>query len=84
MLAMCLCTSVCPHIHILKAEPITMKLGMYVMTPGPISTEYFMETFARKQLDLNITSKNNTHTIEEFLDSSIYVWPVLYQRKLVD
>jgi hypothetical protein len=31
-----------PHINFWTPEPIFMKLGMYIMTPEPISTAYFI------------------------------------------
>jgi hypothetical protein len=34
--------SLCPPYQFWSAEPIFMKLGMYIMTPGHISTAYFI------------------------------------------
>jgi hypothetical protein len=63
------------------AEPIFMKLGIYVMAPDPISTAYLVKQsvclyaypyiVARQRLGKNITAATNTHeTIEELLDAS--------------
>jgi hypothetical protein len=60
-------------------EPIFMKLGMYIMTPEPISMAYFINPshqsvclyvypliVAMQQLSKNVTTATNTHaTIKE-------------------
>jgi hypothetical protein len=72
------------------AEPIFMKLGMYVYinAPEPISTVYFINlspTAARQGLGKNVTAATNTHaTIEELLDASFFMRSVSYQRKVGD
>jgi hypothetical protein len=55
------------------AEPIFMKLGMYIMAPEPISTAYFVNTsrlsvclyvypsfVARQRLGKNVPAATNT------------------------
>jgi hypothetical protein len=72
------------------AEPIFMKLGMYVMVPKPISTVYFINLshqsvclyvylaiVARQRLGKNVTAA----TIEEMLDASFSVRSMTYQTK---
>jgi hypothetical protein len=80
------------------AEPVFMKRGMYVMTPEPISTLYFVNpshqsvclyvypiVVARQRLDKSVPAATNAHaTIEELLDTSFYMRSVSYQRKLGD
>jgi hypothetical protein len=70
------------------AEPIFMKLGMYIMANEPISMAYFINSshqslcqyvyppiVARQQLSKNITMVTNTHaTIEELLDVLFSMW----------
>jgi hypothetical protein len=63
---------------------MSMNLGMHVMTPEPVSTEYFVNPsyksvclylypliVARQWPDKNITATMNAHaTIKQFLDVS--------------
>jgi hypothetical protein len=72
------------------AQPIFMKIGMYIMTPEPISTVCFINTFyqsvclyvyslfvARQRLGKNVAAATNTHsTTEELLDASFSMLPV--------
>jgi hypothetical protein len=76
-------------------ESVFMKLGMYITAPEPISTAYFINpshssvylyvyppTVARQGIGRNVTAATNIHaTIEELLDASFSMWPVLYQGK---
>jgi hypothetical protein len=80
------------------AEPIFMKLGMYIMAPEPISTANFINLsyqfvclyvypaiVARQRLGKNVTAATSTHaTIEELLDASFSMRSVSYQRKVGD
>jgi hypothetical protein len=73
--------SVCRYIspyQLRMAEPIFMKLGMYIMAPEPISVAYFMNPIspcvcppiiAKQQLSKDVTAAMNTHTTEELLDA---------------
>jgi hypothetical protein len=36
---------------------------------------------ARQRLSRNVTAVTNTHAIEELLDASFSMWPVLHQEK---
>jgi hypothetical protein len=80
------------------AEPLFMKLGMYIMAPEPISVAYFINPshysvclyvyppiVARQRLDKNVTAAMNAcATIEELLDISFSMQSLLYQRKVGD
>jgi hypothetical protein len=73
-----------------------MKLGMYVMVPGPISAAYIINhphqcvclymyplTVARQRLDKNVPAAANTYVeIEELLDASFSMGSVYHQRKV--
>jgi hypothetical protein len=73
-----------------------MKLGMYIMAPEPISTDYLINysqhsmglylyhlTVAKQRLGKNVTSATNTHAvIAELLDLSFSIWSLSYQRKV--
>jgi hypothetical protein len=79
------------------AEPVFMKLGMYmyIMAPEPISMAYFIDPshqsvclyiypsiVARQWLSKNVTAATNMHaTIEELLVALFSVWSMSYQRK---
>jgi hypothetical protein len=79
-------------------EPIFMKLGIYIMTPEPISTAYFINPpisvcvciythpiVARQRPSKSVTAATNTHaTVEELLCASFSVLSVLYQGKVSD
>jgi hypothetical protein len=80
--ACCLC--ILP-INFWMAEPVFMKLGMYMMAPEVIWAAYFIipshqsvclyvyppHIVARQRLGKNVTAGTNTHaTIEELLDAS--------------
>jgi hypothetical protein len=72
-----------------------MEIGIYIMTPEPISTAYFINpshqsvclyvyppTVARQRLVKNVTAVTNTHVaLEELLDASFPMWPLLNQGK---
>jgi hypothetical protein len=73
-----------------------MKLGMYIMASEPISAAYLINPshqsvclyvyppiVARQQLGKNVTAATHA-TIEEFLDASFSMRPVLYQKKIGD
>jgi hypothetical protein len=69
---------------------------MYIVTPEPISTAYFVYpshqparlyvhplTVARQRLSKNVTAATNTKaTLKELLDASIYMRSVSDQRKV--
>jgi hypothetical protein len=68
------------------AEPMLMKLGMYIMAPEPISATYFLNLshqsvflyvypsiVARQRLSKNVAVTNAHATIEELLDTSFSV-----------
>jgi hypothetical protein len=87
---LCVCMSVNPAINFRMPEPIIMKLGMYMMAPEPISTEYFINSshlsmyspiVARQRLGKNVTAATNTNTNEELLDAWFSVRSLSYQRK---
>jgi hypothetical protein len=75
-----LCVDASPH-NFLNAEPIFMKLGMYIMTPMLITTAYFtdpshqsvymciLHALARQRIYMNLTTATNTHAIEELLNA---------------
>jgi hypothetical protein len=77
-------------------EPASMKLGMHTMAPEPISTAYFLKPsqqsvclcvyhsiVARQRLGKNVTETTNAYAkMEEFLDASLSMRLVSYQRKL--
>jgi hypothetical protein len=67
------------------------------MTPEPISTAYFINTFyqsvrlyeyfrivARQQLGKNVTVATNTHATKEELLEASYVWSVYHKMKIGD
>jgi hypothetical protein len=70
MLSMCLHI---PPINISMPKPIFIKLGMYIMAPGPISAAYLINPshqavsvcipliVARQRLGMNVTEATNTH-----------------------
>jgi hypothetical protein len=69
--AVCVCMCI-PSINFRIAEPIFMKLGMYIMAPEPISTAYFINSFrlcvckciplivARQRLSRHFLAATNT------------------------
>jgi hypothetical protein len=76
-------------------EPIFMKLGMYIMTPEPISAAHFINPsyqpvclyvypliVAKQRFDKNVTGGTNTHATKEELYASFSVRFVSYQRKV--
>jgi hypothetical protein len=84
--------SVCPSINFWMAEPIFMKIGVYVTAPEPNSSAYFISlshqpvylyvylpVVARQRLGKNVTAITNTYaTTEELLDISFYLRSVSY------
>jgi hypothetical protein len=82
-------------INFRMAEPILMKLGMYIMTPEPTSTGCFINPFhqsvclyiqpiitVRQRPGKNVTATTNTHAmIEELLDASFSMESVSYRGK---
>jgi hypothetical protein len=87
----CLCIH--PY-HFWMAEPIFMKVGVYAMASGPISTACFINLShqsvsyvyspiaARQQLGKNVNPAMNTHgTREKLFGSSFSIWSVPYQGK---
>jgi hypothetical protein len=96
----CLCdhhaVGVSRHITFRMAEPIFMKLGMYIMAPEPISTAYFINpsyrpqclhvyppVVSRQRLGKNVSVATNTHaTVEQLLEASFSMRCVSYQRKV--
>jgi hypothetical protein len=82
-----------PTINFWTPEPIFMKLCIYIMTPVPISTVYFINLshqsvyptmVTRQRLGKDVTAATNTHAaIEELLDTSFSIQSV-YQRKAGD
>jgi hypothetical protein len=67
------------------------------MTPGPISTAYFINPshqsvclyvypliFTRQRLGKIITAAMNTHVIQELLDASFFMRSVSYQSEVGD
>jgi hypothetical protein len=87
--------SVCLHISLINvwiAEPIFMKLGIFIMAPEPNSMAYFTNNqslclhvyspiVARQRLSKNGTAATNTHaTTEESLEGSFPLRSVLYRR----
>jgi hypothetical protein len=82
----CLCVCVSTAINFRMPERIFLKLGMYIMTPEPISMAYSTNPshqslsicVAPQGLDKNVTAVTNTHaTTEGLLRAS-------YQRKVGD
>jgi hypothetical protein len=78
------------------AEPIFMKLGMYITALEAVSMAYFINpshqsvylyvyptVVARQRLSKNMTAAMNTHVTEELLDT-FSMWSVSYQRKVRD
>jgi hypothetical protein len=93
----CLCIPP-PPINFWMPEPIFMKLGVYIMTPEPILTAYFINPshesvclyvyspiVVTQRLSKNVTVATNIHAkIEELLDASFSMLFVSYQRKVGD
>jgi hypothetical protein len=86
----CLCPCM-PRIKFWTAEPVIMKLGMYIMVPEPISTAYFINpshlsvcvSLLSENLFKNVTAATNEHTkIEELVDASFSTQSVSYRRKV--
>jgi hypothetical protein len=79
-------------------EQIFMKLGVYIMTPEPISSGYFINPshhcvclyvhppiVARQRHNKNVTAATNTQAaMEGLLDASFYIFSVPYQSKVDD
>jgi hypothetical protein len=97
----CLYVCVCAPspVNLLMIEPVFMKLGMYIMTPEPISIAYFVNFYhqsvclyvyslivAMPRLGKNVTAATKTHaTIEEFLHPSFFFFdPSLSFQKKVE
>jgi hypothetical protein len=71
---------------------------VYIMAPEPITAAYFIKLFhhslclyaypftvVRQRLGKNVIAATNTHaTIEEFLNASLSMQSVSYQRKVGD
>jgi hypothetical protein len=87
LLCVCVCICLCIHlINLWKPDPIFLKLGMYIMTPEPISTAYFIKPSISlcvcmcippivhgKRVSKNDNVARNTHaTIEVLLDASLF------------
>jgi hypothetical protein len=74
------------------AEPVFMKLGMYIMTPEPISASYFISPF-HQSVCLCVCRflrngsvkyyRGNKYTCnkEELLEASFPIRSMSYQRK---
>jgi hypothetical protein len=89
------CVSVYPLINFSILKPIFIKLGMYIMTPEPISTGNLIKPshrsvclyvhpsiVARQRVGKNVTKETNTHaTMEEQLHASFSTRSVSYQGK---
>jgi hypothetical protein len=79
-------------------EPIFMKLGMYIMAPELILTEYLINLFSQsaclyiyffvvagQRLSENVTAATNTYAeIKEFSDEMFSIRSVSYERKVGD
>jgi hypothetical protein len=79
-------------------EPVSMKIGMYIMAPEPISKAYFINPshhstclyvyapfIARQRLDKNFTAAKDIHAIlEELLDEPFSTLSLSCQRKVDD
>lgn len=94
------CLGVClsPHINFRTPEPIFMKLGMYIMTPEPISSTYIIDlshvpvclqvyplNVANQRLGKNVTEVSNMDaSIEELFNASFPMRYVSYQRNVGD
>jgi hypothetical protein len=90
------CLYVCesPLINFRMAEPIFMKLGMYIMANESISTAYFINPshqsvclyvythiVARQQIGKKVTATKNTHTvIQELLERRFLCCPCLVKQ----
>jgi hypothetical protein len=71
-----------------------MKFGLYIMSPKPISTAYFMnpshQSVSLWLFSLSLLGNGSVklllwHTTkEELLDSSFSICPVSYQKKVED
>jgi hypothetical protein len=91
----CLCVCVSPVINFWMPEPVFLKFSMYVITPEPISTAYFINpshesgclyvyphTVTKQRLGKNVTAATSTHaTIEELLGASFSMQSVSHQIK---
>jgi hypothetical protein len=82
------CVSVSPSINFRVAEPIFMKLGMYIMAPELIYSSrqsvclyMYPPIVGRQRLGKNVTTAKNTHATIELLDASFSMRPVSYQGK---
>jgi hypothetical protein len=79
-------------------DPIFMKLGMYIMTPGLISAAYFINPshqsvclyaypliVARQRLGKKVAAATYTQaTVEKLLDASFSMRFELYRRRVDD
>jgi hypothetical protein len=75
------------------AEPVFMRVGMYIMAPEPILTTYTHQSVclyvyppiaARQRLGKNVTAATNAHGTIEKLDASFSIRSMPYQRKVGD
>jgi hypothetical protein len=87
------CVCMYPPINFWIPEPIFLKLAVYIMTPEPISTAYFINPshqslclyiyVARQRLGKNVAAATNTHvTIKELLDASFCMQSSSCKRKV--
>jgi hypothetical protein len=79
-------------------EPNFIKLNIYVMTPDPILAAYFINpthqsaclyVYPKSLLDNGsvrtfLLQRMHATVIEELLDASLYVQPILYETKVDD
>jgi hypothetical protein len=74
----CLCVCM-PPCHLSMSKPMSMKLGIYILVPEPVSTAYLINrshqsvcldmspSFARQRLSKNVTAVTNTQaTVQLF------------------
>jgi hypothetical protein len=79
------CVCVSPRINFWMAEPIFMKLGMYIMAHKPISTMYFINPshqsvclyvyptiVARQRLGKHIPAATNTRNIKKLVGRIVF------------
>jgi hypothetical protein len=65
-------------------EPTFMRLGMYIMTPEPISTAYFLSLYVYPLSLLGnglVKSYRGNKYTEELFDASFYVGPCRIKGK---
>jgi hypothetical protein len=65
------------------AEPMFMKLGMYIMATDPSHQAVSPIIVSRQRLGKSVTAPMNTQaTVEELLDALFSVRSVSYERKV--